>query len=498
MNSNRPLYISCVFWGEEFRNFYADYFLSTLIASKNLPSIKGLRACKLLVATTREDFLVIQDLPITKEVEKYAELVLLEIPPCPPGVHGCNHMGVGHILATEMAFRDRAYLCALVPDMLMSNGTINFINQKIEDGHSSVLCTCMRVEDKGFLADVRKFGKINKNEIIRNSNKSLEITGSELVQATMSNLHSQSLSWEFGKSYFSTFPVAPFWTLEKNQAWVIHSLHWVPLMLDYGVVENHDKTCLENWTMDGDYLHDNFGSTNKSAYIVVDSDEAIVTSWSPKEDRAVSIYNSYSWVEKLPDCLKPIKDYVKHQHVTKGIESLEKTYNNQIFDKTKRDFFSIPIIWHVNGNKAIYKNKINDFYNLIIEIIKSEPNKDYEILSKNFLKINNEYHNGIEKKIVFYHWLIKNLLDLLFKIFDFIFIINKIVNKLKIIYYLYHGRFIQSKQLIKKGQYRILTNKIKIALKKDKHYLLRYKIFWYINKFLKFLKDFLKNINAGK
>jgi len=498
MTENRPLYISCVFWGEEFSYYYTEYFLATLIASKNLPAIKGVRECKLLVATTLDDFNKINELPITKEVEKYAELVFIEIPPCPPGVHGCNHMGVGHILATDMAFRDKAYLCALVPDMLMSNGTIEFINQKIEAGYSSVLCTCMRVEDIGFLASVRKFGRKRLNENISNGCTPLEISGRELVDATMNNLHSQSKAWEFGKSYFAGFPVAPFWVAEKNRSWIIHSLHWVPLMLDYSVVDNHDKSCLEQWTMDGDYLHDNFGGAKNSVYIVVDSDEAIVSSWSPKEDRAVSISESFKWIDKLPDYFfKTIKNYILLAYVTKSIEAIHKTYNNEIFDKTKKELFTIPIVWHIDGNSSISIDKVADITRIINGITKEDPNIIYDKLSKDYLKIDHqeyELHQKkiafFQKRIAFYPLMLKKSFNLFLSLIDFIFILNKVSYKLKMVFYLFHGRYLQSKDLIKSGNYIILIEKMKIALKRDKHYLLRYKIFWYTNKMLWHLKNF--------
>jgi hypothetical protein len=67
---------------------------------------------------------------------------------------------------------------------------------------------------------------------------------------------------------------------------MIESLSWGPLLTDYGALARHDTTCLENWTMDGDYLYGNFGARLDDIHVVTDSNEVMQVSWGPLAERA--------------------------------------------------------------------------------------------------------------------------------------------------------------------------------------------------------------------
>ncbi len=328
----RPIYVSCVFWGERFRDFFIDVFIPSLLSPGNLPAISEGRRNKVLIATTPEDYAIIEQTAQFRRMKQYAEPMLFPIPPAPPGVNGCQHMGVGHLQVTDQAFKDKAYLCALVPDMIISDGTLAFVEKKAREGYQAVLSTCIRVEEDGFLSGVRAAAGVDHLGKLGDTEAAIGLSGRQLVRISMDNLHSQGMTWNYDKPYFAQFPVAPFWPSAANNAWLFHSLHWVPLLLDYGCLEGHDQSCLKNWTMDGDYLHDNF--TSVRSWIVQDSDDAYVTSWSPADDRPV------------PLTYPPEMDYPDVGPMLKGIY-LNKTYGDPIFDKMKQTLFFVPIRWHV-------------------------------------------------------------------------------------------------------------------------------------------------------
>ena len=57
------------------------------------------------------------------------------------------------------------------------------------------------------------------------------------------------------------------------------------MLLDYGAVGEHDTSTLEQWTIDGDYLFKNLGRSKK-VYVVQDSDEMFLASWTPMAESA--------------------------------------------------------------------------------------------------------------------------------------------------------------------------------------------------------------------
>ena len=61
---------------------------------------------------------------IFQSLKRYVEPVFIEIPPCPPDRSGCQHMGVGHSIACEMAHRDKAFAAVLTPDCMLSKAVL--------------------------------------------------------------------------------------------------------------------------------------------------------------------------------------------------------------------------------------------------------------------------------------------------------------------------------------------------------------------------------------
>jgi hypothetical protein len=105
-------------------------------------------------------------------------------------------------------------------------------------------------------------------------------------------------------------------------------------MIDYAAVEKHDTSTMDNWTIDGDYVYKNFGDSKK-VYISQDSDECMLISWAPLDDKRISteprkiLLNKFlsTWFKKI---------------------TLFDTFHSNVFDPLKRRLFFIPVRWHVN------------------------------------------------------------------------------------------------------------------------------------------------------
>jgi hypothetical protein len=88
---------------------------------------------------------------------------------------------------------------------------------------------------------------------------------------------------------------------------------------------------METWTMDGDYIHRNFGD-GKDVYVVTDSDEIMLVSWAPLSDRPESL---------APN---PFKGSRAGEIIKAGI--LRAALFSGVFDCLKKRILFMPVRWH--------------------------------------------------------------------------------------------------------------------------------------------------------
>ncbi|MGH8614000.1 MAG: hypothetical protein ACREYF_18735, partial [Gammaproteobacteria bacterium] len=105
----RPFYFIVVVWGERYTEFLLNFCIPALLSPNNIPALVNRGRNKFLIATTNEDWERMQPRPIFQLLKQYVEPVFICIPPRPAGLNDHLYMGIGHKLATQMAFEDHAY-----------------------------------------------------------------------------------------------------------------------------------------------------------------------------------------------------------------------------------------------------------------------------------------------------------------------------------------------------------------------------------------------------
>ena len=75
----RPFYFMVPFWGERYRRYFTDNLLASLLAPNNLPLLRAEDGHRFLLATTREDWDAIIDLPIMARMRPHVTPTLIEI-----------------------------------------------------------------------------------------------------------------------------------------------------------------------------------------------------------------------------------------------------------------------------------------------------------------------------------------------------------------------------------------------------------------------------------
>jgi len=331
----RPFYFVVVFWGETFRNHLADYCLPSLLAPGNLPALEG-GTHKFIFCTTSQDWEAISETASFAALRRHIEPYFIEIPPAPPGKSGCEHMGVGHTLATQMAHRDRAYGIFLTPDLMVSDGTVAALRRHAVAGVKVVLVAALRFGEEPLFQRLAALGMLKEGARpsagADERGVALAITGRQMVAAGLHSFHSETQRYEWESSCFSNVPAACWWRVPGEEGIVLHSLSWAPFLCDYSEVADHDTSALENWTMDGNYIHQNFGE-GADIYAVTDSDEMMLVSWAPLADRPQSL--APNPLQMLPVVGSLLKGGILRACLLSGL-----------FDALKVKIFFVPVRWH--------------------------------------------------------------------------------------------------------------------------------------------------------
>jgi hypothetical protein len=243
-------------------------------------------------------------------------------------------MGIGHKLATHLAFEDQAYAAVLTPDLMVSDGTVAALQRHAVDGVQLVLTAALRFGEEPLFEQLKQLGipVPVPGSRFDDEARPLVVTSRQLVSAGIRSFHSETLSYEWDTPYFSSSPVAVWWRVPDEDGIIVHSLSWAPLLIDYGAIGHHDTSGIDDCSIDGDYIHRNFGLTG-NVYVVQDSDEIMVMSWGALDASPVS--------------LEPMQAFKKL--FLGGLEK-KMILHNEIFhqqtDLLKREIFSKPVYWH--------------------------------------------------------------------------------------------------------------------------------------------------------
>jgi hypothetical protein len=283
----RPFYFCVVLWGERFREYFLEYCLPSLLAPGNIPSVATRQPSKFLVATRPDDWAAMRTTAIFKRLESHIEPVYVEIPPCPPGRSGCEHMSIGHKLASEISHSNKAYTVFTYPDSMLSDGAIARVQALAREGKQLVVCTLLRSGEEPLLENLRSRNLI-PSESRRDSGNALVLPARDLAWAAINGLHHETLSFNWEAPYFVVRPTGMWWRVPNEDGLVLHCFNWPPLLLDFAAVEKLDTSTLDHWTIDGDFLYRNIGDS-RSIYAIDDSDEAFLTSWAPLTEKLESI-----------------------------------------------------------------------------------------------------------------------------------------------------------------------------------------------------------------
>jgi hypothetical protein len=269
--------------------------------------------------------MALESSPIFGELQRYVAPPMIEIPPCPPERSSYEHMGIGHKLACDKAFRDSAYAMVLTPDCMLSDGTIARLQQLASAGCDLVVAPAVRFGEEPFFAELKKLKLLPDDR--RGRGAPLVITGRQMVHAAVNGLHSETAAYEWDAPGFLLVVPTAWWRVPGENGILVHSLTWAPLLIDYGAIADHDTSTFARWTFDGDYLFNN-SKLLKRIHVVQDSDEMFLVSWGPMGVPPIA------------------KRYVPLIGKLAAKAQFGANYKSAFFDPFKRRMLFLPVRWH--------------------------------------------------------------------------------------------------------------------------------------------------------
>jgi hypothetical protein len=321
----RPFYFSVVFWGETHRNYFRDLLLSSLLAPGNIPALDRRRGSKFLIVTTTTDWAALQTDPLFIELSSYVEPVHIEMTAPQPEDNKMRVMSAGHKIIATRCHDDRAYGLWLSPDVIFGDGAIRRLEELVMQGIRVVLGVAIRFETDGVCAELTKKGYMRPG-------RPLTVPSADLMAAGLRNIHSETRRYEFRSAWFADQPISVYWWLPDCSGFVIYSFSWCPFIIDYAMIEDHDTSTFDEWTLDGDYLHRNLRES-RDIYILRDSDELGFISLTKESELHFDL---------VPERLKG-RGILSFLHKTELIRNL---WESPVMDPLKRDIFDTPVFFH--------------------------------------------------------------------------------------------------------------------------------------------------------
>jgi len=337
----RPIYLLVVFWGELHRGHFAQLLLPSLLAPGNLPAIASVPGSKLVLCTTKPDWDALQSLPLFEKARQYVQPLWIEMEFPLPESNKYLHSAAGFKRAVQRCWQDGAYASFLVPDLILSDGTLKHFRKLAADGSAASLIPSLRYDSDGCLAALRARGLYEDGQPIVAS-------GRELAGVGLENLHSQIKPYEWDSPTFSRQPFSVWWRLSDHRNILLHTTGWQMALVDFHALQTLNDTSLDYTTQDDVFINQNFYRFRAEGglHMVTDSDDAFYLSLTSERD-----FTCYPLkvplLNRIPGVASKMKFY-----------GLQLFMNSRMFDAFRRWAVTVPCYVHEQplGGKDVMKS----------------------------------------------------------------------------------------------------------------------------------------------
>jgi hypothetical protein len=341
--ASRPFYFMIALWGQRYREHFYSLCVPSLLAPNNIPVLKNRPGCKLIIATTVEDWDGLKYRPLIRQLATMIELFPIFIgKPGDALAHSAQlHAAHGHRLACRKAYQDGAYAGWLTPDLIISDGLIKKAVDFIDGGKKVVLCPALRFEMEHPIATLSAAGYLQPDQ-------PLSLSAEYLSEIAVKSLHPELLCYEFNSEEFGDYPIWSFWRIPARDGLVLYTVSWSLLFADFAAIPQYQDQCFDYSTNDGIFAHLNFGHLRNSQDLafISDSYDGVFLSLTPRNelplDTRIARFSNkiHAWF-RIGD-LKRLAD-------------IRRFHDCDDIDPFRRHFHTIPITIHGDPIDARYR-----------------------------------------------------------------------------------------------------------------------------------------------
>lgn len=219
--SNTPvLHLVTVLWGSEYADLFCRITLRSLMAPGNLPALVDKIKLQYFVYTTKEDAQRIQQDPTWHSLQALTTVHFKTLPPSDQ-TEKFALVSEMHLLASNEAARDGAYISYLVPDCVYSDGSIGGLWAYIKDGDVQAVMTLgMRTKRESTLRALEtNYG---------DEPHTLQISPRDCVALALDNLHEVERAMFWGENEHTTHLSHTYFYLNERSllayCWHLHPI----------------------------------------------------------------------------------------------------------------------------------------------------------------------------------------------------------------------------------------------------------------------------------
>jgi hypothetical protein len=219
--SNTPvLHLVTVLWGSEYADLFCRITLRSLMAPGNIPALIDKIKLNYFVYTTNEDAQRIQQDPTWHRLQALATVHFKTLPPSDQ-TEKFALVSEMHLLASNEAARDGAYISYLVPDCVYSDGSIGGLWAYIKDGDVQAVMTLgMRTKRESTLRTLEtNYG---------DEPHTLQISPRDCVALALDNLHEVERAMFWGENEHTTHLSHTYFYLNERSllayCWHLHPI----------------------------------------------------------------------------------------------------------------------------------------------------------------------------------------------------------------------------------------------------------------------------------
>ncbi len=275
---NHPIYFLVTLWGEKHREYFYSLCAPTLLAPNNVPILKDRPGCKIVIATTVEDWDDLKNRPLIKRLGEYIEFFHIDIGlpgDTPPLLHAAKGLRLG----CRKAYEDRAVAGWLAPDLLLSDGLVAMAVGSIDAGKKVVLRPVLRFAMEPVLESLAAAGSLRPDQ-------PMALSAQSLSAIAVNSLHTDLLRYDFDCEEFGDAPAWTFWRVPGRNGFILYTVSWAPLFADVSAIPDFQDRSLDSSAAGGLLDQVDFGHLQGTEHVTLlnDSYNGMVMSLTPSSE----------------------------------------------------------------------------------------------------------------------------------------------------------------------------------------------------------------------